>query len=79
MAHLSMELCIPLHRIQREDFEDQLVLMRETMENQGAIMVLIGPSLSARLEPGYLAEITEGLILIEQYQDGMLYKLSSRP
>jgi hypothetical protein len=63
----------------REDFKDQLILMRNRLNNQGAILVFIGPALDARLDPAYFAEITEGLILIEQFGDGMVYEHASNP
>lgn len=59
----------------RQDFGEQLMLMREQMESQGALMVLVGHSLESRLDPPYLATITEGLKLVEQFPDGMVFLL----
>jgi hypothetical protein len=63
----------------REDYDDELLRMRENMDTKGAILVLIGPSLAVRIDRTYLAELTEGLVLTDEFKDGMIFAFANSP
>ena len=58
----------------RADYLEQLETMRVSMRDDGAFLIILGPNPKTRLNSSYLASLTQGLILVEQFQDGLVYR-----
>jgi hypothetical protein len=63
----------------RSDYLERLREMRWEISNEGAILVILGPGASSKLDPGYMNDLTEGLSLYEEFQDRMFFKRWSDP
>jgi 4-amino-4-deoxy-L-arabinose transferase-like glycosyltransferase len=57
-----------------EDYQQSLHNMRYRMSHDNALLVILGPDPVARLKQNHLEELTEGLVLTAQFDDGLIYK-----
>jgi len=57
----------------RTDYPEWLATMRRRMLKEDAVLVLFGPD-PLPIDPEQLAQLTEGLKLVERFQDGAVYR-----
>jgi hypothetical protein len=57
----------------RSDYQADLARMRSDLQCRGALLVIVGSHPSGRLPAGDRREILEGLVLLEEFEDGLIY------
>ncbi|OGO20092.1 MAG: hypothetical protein A2Z14_04705 [Chloroflexi bacterium RBG_16_48_8] len=57
-----------------EDYQQALHNMRYRMSHDNALLVIVGPDPFSRLTQNHLEELTEDLVLIAQFDDGLVYQ-----
>jgi hypothetical protein len=57
-----------------EDYQQSLHNMRYRMSHDNALLVILGPDPLTRLNQDHLEELTQGLVLIAQFDDGFIYE-----
>jgi hypothetical protein len=63
----------------RSDYLERLREMHWDINDEDAILVILGPGASSKLDPGYMNDLTEGLCLYAEFQDGMFFRRCADP
>lgn len=61
-------------RSARPDYPNDLDRMHQRIREEWGILAILGGSPRGRLEPEYLAELSNGLTLVEEFSDGLIYR-----
>jgi len=64
----------PSTQSNRLNYSADLDRMRRTIRAGGGILAILGSGPRDRLTPEYLDELTEGLTLVEEFGDGLIYR-----
>jgi hypothetical protein len=56
------------------DFQEQLDSMREILRDNHGYLIIFGPNPRQRLPASQFKELTDGLTLIEEFNDGLIYR-----
>ncbi len=58
----------------RRDYAANLSLMKQTLRQDGGVVLILGSGPWGRLDQDHLAELTEGTSLIAEYGDGLIFR-----
>lgn len=64
----------PSTQTARMDYVERLEDMRRSIRDDRGILAILGRGPRERLEPEYLSELAEGLTLVEEFADGLIYR-----
>jgi hypothetical protein len=61
-----------------ESYRELVDLMKDHIQAENGVLIILGTDPSHRLESAHFADLTEGLVLVESFEDGLVYGLRAQ-